>query len=51
MTTSKSPLSALGGALIPVEGEDSGMAQSRQTYIDAQRKLLEAYENRQQLCL
>lgn len=49
MTTSKSPLSALGGALIPMEGEAPEMAQSRQTYIDAQRKLLEAYENRQQL--
>ena len=49
MTTSKSPLSALGSSLIPMENEAPDMAQSRQTYIDAQRKLLEAYENRQQL--
>ena len=45
MTTSKSVL----GLLSPQEGESEQTAISRQSYLDAQKKLLETYENRNQL--
>jgi hypothetical protein len=40
----KSPL-----ALVEMPGESSGMTEARQTYIDAQKKMLEALESRSQL--
>jgi hypothetical protein len=40
----KSPL-----ALVEMPGESSGMTEARQTYIDAQKKMLEALESRNQL--
>ena len=49
MADKLSPLSRISTALIPTEDEDVGMTQSRQGYIDAQRKLIEAFENRNQL--
>jgi len=39
----KSPL-----ALVEMPGESSGMTEARQTYIDAQKKMLEALESRSQ---
>ena len=49
MADKLSPLSRILTALIPTEDEDVGMTQSRQGYIDAQKKLIEAFENRNQL--
>ena len=36
-------------ALVEMPGESSGMTEARQTYIDAQKKMLEALESRNQL--